>query len=355
MKRLQKFLSLLVLLLTTSGCGDVLYVSRLGWHQSTITFYSIPVEEVLAGEEVNALTKERIRFVQEVKRYGEERFGLRKTKNYSKFFEVKGPILHVITACERDRLCPYSWHFPIVGTVPYKSFFTAEEAIEEKALLDRKGYDTILQQAAAYSTLGWLKDPIFSNLLEWNEGALANLILHEMAHATVYFKDRTDFNEQLATFIGNQGAIDFLTERHGPESEEVKEAMDHQMDDHLLGNWAERAYQRLSDYYGREISKEEKLRGREALFQSILEDFQKIKGQFKTEAYRNVDAVGLNNAAVLAYRRYFCRLERFKALYHYFGGDLKKLVAFLKEIQASEEEPVSFLDRWVRERGIPRD
>jgi predicted aminopeptidase len=346
---------LLSLLLSAVGCGDILYLSRLGWHQSYITFHSVPVEELLGDEEAGPLTKEKLRFVQEVKRYGEENFGLRKTKNYSTFFEVKGPILHVITACEKDRLHAYSWDFPIVGKVTYKSFFRADEAFKEKNLLDRKGYDTFLQQAAAYSTLGWLKDPIFSSILEWNEGALANLILHEMAHATVYFKDRTDFNEQLATFIGNQGTIDFLTERYGPESKEVREAIDHQEDDLLFSDWTDQACQQLSAHYEREISKEEKLKGRRALFRSIEENFQKMKGQFKTDAYRNVDEVELNNAVLLAYRRYFYRLEKFEALYEYFGRDLKKVIAFLKEIRTSKEEPSSYLDRWMTEKAIPRD
>ena len=351
MRCFKRFL-LLLLLLSSMGCGDVLYLSRLGWHQSYITFHSVPVEELLRDEEAGPLTKEKLRFVQEVKRYGEKHFGLRKTKSYSKFFEVKGPILHVITACEKDRLHPYSWDFPIVGKVTYKSFFTADEALKEKDLLDRKGYDTFLQQAAAYSTLGWLKDPVFSSVLEWNEGALANLFLHEMAHATVYFKDRTDFNEQLATFIGNQGTINFLTERYGPESKEVREAIDHREDDLLFSGWTDQACQQLSAYYGREISKEEKLKGRESLFQSIQENFQKMKGQFKTEEYRNVDKMELNNAVLLAYRRYFYRLEKFEALYEYFGKDLKRVVAFLKEIHASKEEPSAFLDRWMTERGV---
>src|SRR4030042_6146319 len=169
MRCFKRFL-LLFLLLSSMGCGNVLYLSRLGWHQSYITFHSVPVEELLRDEEAGPLTKEKLRFVQEVKRFGEERFGLRKTKNYSKFFEVKGPVLHVITACEKDRLHLYSWDFPIVGKVTYKSFFRADEALKEKDLLDRKGYDTFLQQAAAYRPLGWLKDPIFSSLLEWNSG-----------------------------------------------------------------------------------------------------------------------------------------------------------------------------------------
>jgi predicted aminopeptidase len=343
---------LLFLLLSSMGCGDVLYLSRLGWHQGYITFHSVPVEEFLRDEEAGPLTKERVRYIQEVKRYGEERFGLRKTRNYSTVFEVKGPVLHVITASEKDRLHLYSWNFPIVGKVTYKSFFRADEALKEKDLLDRKGYDTFLQQAAAYSTLGWLKDPIFSSMTEWNEGALTQVILHEMVHATVYFKDRTDFNEQLATFIGNQGAIDFLTERYGPESKEVKEAIHHQEDDLLFSGWTDEACQQLSAYYGREISKEEKLKGREALFRSIQGNFQTMKGQFKTEAYRNVDEMELNNAVLLAYRRYFYRLEKFEVLYEYFGKDLKRVIKFFKEVQESKEAPDIFLERWMKERGL---
>jgi len=346
MKRLQKFLALMALLLSTSGCGNLLYLSKLGWHQSFVTFRSVPVQEILDDAQVDDLTKEKVHFIQEVKRCGEERFGLRKTKNYSTFFEVRKPVLHVITACEKDRLHPYSWNFPVVGKVTYKSFFTADEAIKEKDLLDRKGYDTFLQQAAAYSTLGWLKDPIFSSMMEWNEGLLAEVILHEMVHATVYFKDRTDFNEQLATFIGNQGAIDFLTERNGPESKEVREAIQRQEDDLLFSRWTDQACQELSAYYGRDISKEEKLKGREALFQSIQENFQKMKGQFKTVEYRNVGKMELNNAVLLAYRRYVYRLDKFEALYQTLGRDLRKVIEYFKMIKASDNKMVlsSFLE-----------
>ena len=106
---------------------------------------------------------------------------------------------------EKDQLKLFSWSFPIVGKVTYKGFFTQEGALKEKGGLDERGYDTYLQPSGAYSTLGWLKDPIFSSMLKWDDGTLANLILHEMAHATVYFKGKTDLNEQMATFIGNQG------------------------------------------------------------------------------------------------------------------------------------------------------
>jgi predicted aminopeptidase len=352
MRGFHRFLLLGISLIILNGCGNLLYLSKLGWHQSFVTFRSVPIQEVLEDQRADDLTKEKIRFIHEVKRYGEKRLGLKRTKSYSKFFEMEGPVLNVVTACEKDCLRLYHWDFPIVGRVTYKSFFTHEDALEEKRLLDQRGYDTCVQQAAAYSTLGWLKDPIFSSMLRWNEATLSNIILHEMTHATVYFKGETNFNEQIATFIGNRGAIDFLMETYGSKSKEVAEAIHSQEDDLLFSEWLDQAYQQLSDYYAKEISRDEKLRGREALFRSVQEAFKEIKGRFKTDFYQHLEMRELNNAILLAYRRYFHRLEKLEVLYEHFGRDLKRVIGFLKEIEASKKAPSSFLEQWMKEKGL---
>jgi predicted aminopeptidase len=103
--------------------------------------------------------KRKILLIREVKRYGEEKLGLTRTKSYSKYFEVKGPVLYAITASEKDCLRLYHWSFPIAGRVTYKSFFTKEDVLKEQRFLEARGYDTFIQGAGAYSTLGWLKDP----------------------------------------------------------------------------------------------------------------------------------------------------------------------------------------------------
>jgi predicted aminopeptidase len=224
--------------------------------------------------------------------------------------------------------------------VTYKGFFTRQDALKAKELLEGKEYDTFLQRAGAYSTLGWLKDPIFSSMLDWNDAALANLILHEMVHPTVYFKGETDFNEQMATFIGNRGAIEFLVEKYGPESKEVVEAIRNQEDDLLFSEWIDQACQRLSTYYAREISKDEKLRGRKEIFQSIKEEFREIKDQFKTDCYKDFEKLELNNAVLLAYRRYFHRLKKFEILYGQLGRDIRRVVEYFKTIQASGDKVV---------------
>src|SRR4030043_927896 len=148
MHSLNTFLFLLFLILLT-GCGNMLYLSKLGWHQSFITFQSIPNQEILENEKVDDKTKEKIHFIQEVKRFGEERLGLRRTKSYSKFFEVKGPVLYVITACEKDHLELHSWDFPIIGRETYKSFFTKDGVLKENRFLEQKGFDTLIQKVGA--------------------------------------------------------------------------------------------------------------------------------------------------------------------------------------------------------------
>jgi predicted aminopeptidase len=327
-----------LLLIFASGCGNLGYLSKMGWHQSSILFHRVPVEEILQDDAVGVATKEKIRFIQEVKRYGEERLGLKRTGSYEKVCEIKGPVLYVITASEKDRLQHYSWDFPIVGGVSYKSFFTHKDVLKEKQALEGKGFDTFVQRAPAYSTLGWLNDPIFSLMLEFDEVTLAHLILHEMVHATLYFKGKSDFNERSATFIGNRGAIVFLAEKYGPESKEVLEAVHTQEDDLLFSKWVEGACRQLSGYYGKEISAEEKLRGREEIFRSIREDFRGMKVQFKTDCYGDFEKIELNNAVLLAYRRYFHRLEKFETLYHQMGKDLGKVIEFLKKVQNSGEK-----------------
>jgi len=333
-------------------CGKLLYLSKLGWHQSYITFHSVPIEEVLNDERLNGDAKGKILFIQEVKRFGEEKLGLTKTKSYSKYFEAKDPILHVITASEKDRLQLYHWDFPITGRVTYKSFFTKEDVLKEKQCLEAKGYDTFVQKAGAYSTLGWLKDPIFSSMLQWDEATLADLILHEMTHATIYFKGQTDLNEQVATFVGNRGAIDFLIDKYGQGSKEVLEAIHSQEDDLLFSRWIDQACRQLSGFYAQQISTDEKLKGREGLFQRLKEDFKEKKAFFKTESYENFEKADLNNAVFLAYRRYFHRLENLQALYEYLGKDLRKAIQFFGKIQASKEDPSSYLERWMKEKEI---
>lgn len=341
--------SLLSLFLFLSGCGGFSYVCHLGWHQGAILYHSRPLADVLEREGIDPAVKAKILFVLDVKRFGEERLGLRRTKSYSTFLETAGPVLFVVTASKKDRLELRSWSFPILGKVTYKGFFSYEKARREKNRLEREGLDTFVQAVAAYSTLGWFKDPIFSSMLDWQRSTLANVIFHEMAHATLYLKGETSFNEQFATFVGNRATIDFLRERYGPTSAELRRALDEQEDDLLFSRWISGACERLSNFYRQEISKEEKTKGREEIFQALKEDFRKTRSLFKTDCYPDLEKTKLNNAVLLAFRRYFDKLDRFEALYETLGRDLRKVVDYFLDLRAKGTE--RDWAPWIKEDG----
>jgi predicted aminopeptidase len=145
--------------------------------------------------------------------------GLKDTDNYRTLYDQKGEeVMWVVTACEPFRLEPKLWHFPIVGTVPYKGFFNKEDAIALARELEAQGYDVSVRNPGGWSTLGWFTDPILSGMLGRSEGDLASLIIHEMSHATIFVKDSVDFNENLASFIGDRGAEYFLISKYGRNS-----------------------------------------------------------------------------------------------------------------------------------------
>jgi predicted aminopeptidase len=338
------FTGALLSLLFLTGCGNLLYLSSLGWHQARITFKSVPVRKVLEGDRLEEAGKAKIRFILDVKRFGEDRLGLRRTGNYTTFFEIQGPVLHVLTACAKDRLEPLRWRFPIAGTVAYKGYFSRPAALREKAALDRAGYDTLVLGAGAYSTLGWLRDPIFSPMLRWKESALASLILHEMTHGTLYFPGDTEASEQVATFVGNRGAIEFLTFKHGADSKPVQEAIEAQEDDLLFGSWIDGACRRLERLYAEPVSREEKLVRRGKVFSALREEYLQLRERFRSGAHEGFGEREINNAVLLAYRCYYHRLDRYERYYEQAGRDLPGMIERLKKAKAGGKTPADLFE-----------
>src|SRR4030042_1218884 len=62
-----------------------------------------------------------------------------------------------------------------------------------------------------------------------------------------------------------------------------------------------------------------------------------LKARFKTDGYADFEKRDLNNAVLLAYRRYFHDLEKFEAFYQKTGSDLRKVIEFFLKVQASED------------------
>jgi predicted aminopeptidase len=215
-------LSLLIIFLAYHY-DSTIYAYRQAKGQLNIIYNTRPVSEVLADKSFPDSLKNRIQLIQEIKQFAIDSLGLNPSENYTTFYDQhQKPILWVMTACEPFELKAKKWHFPIIGTFSYKGHFEKNIADEEITELQKQNFDTQLNEVSAWSTLGYLKDPILSSMLDKSEGRLAALIIHELTHGTLFVKNNLEFNENLADFIGDYGAIRFLEAKFGKDSKEIK-------------------------------------------------------------------------------------------------------------------------------------
>ncbi|MBA3901938.1 MAG: aminopeptidase, partial [Bacteroidetes bacterium] len=195
--------------------------------QLAILLNTQPIEEVLADPAFPDSLKTKLILIQEIRAFAVDSIGINPSENYTTFYDQKGKdILWVLTACEPYELKAYEWTFPLLGAVQYKGFFDLEKGKKEEEKILNSGLDGGLGRVGAWSTLGFFKDPVLSNMLAYEDGNLANLIIHELTHGTLFVKGDVEFNENLANFIGDQGAIRFLKQRYGEESAELKEYLE---------------------------------------------------------------------------------------------------------------------------------
>ena len=218
--------------------------------QLNILWNSRPIDEVLSDSKIHDTIKQKLILIQEIKAFAVDSLGIKKSKNYTTYFDQQNkPLLYVLTGAAEFEMKNYEWSFPFLGRVSYKGFFKEEAGMLEEKELIKNGYDTDLGTVGAWSTLGWFNDPILSGMLKRNEGNLANLIIHELTHGTLYVKDNVEFNENLASFIGEKGAIEFLKHKYGEESLELKIYRENKSDDEIFSNYILKGANQLDSLY----------------------------------------------------------------------------------------------------------
>ena len=309
-----------------SGC-QIGYITKQGIEQLRLLSERKPVSEILDDPDTDPVIKQRIRLVQEVRRFGVEELGLRPSKAYRSYIEIDGNVVaYVASASRKDRLEPFYWTFPVVGRFNYKGFFHRKDAEAQLEKLKAEGYDTYLGGASAYSSLGWFSDPLYSSMLRMDEIDLVYTILHEMVHGTVYFPDETDFNEQLATLAGWEGALAFWTSERGPDSPEAKRTEKAIETEKRMAAFLSQAHDLLSAYYDSPITRSEKIEERGRIFTEIEERLDAVCPFLTPQRCAALQAMTWNNASVLALWRYRYDTGRLEELYERLGRNPKALI-----------------------------
>lgn len=173
-----------------------------------------PVEEVRSAPDTPERLREQLALVERVRDFATE-LDLEVGEQYTSYVSWPGDrIVTTVVAARPGEVEPAGFRFPIVGEVPYKGFFDRPSAETEARALRERGFDVCVVAVSAYSTLGWLDDPVTAPMLQRNDARLVETLLHELVHATVFVPSQPEFNEGVARFIGQEAMARFYGDRN---------------------------------------------------------------------------------------------------------------------------------------------
>ena len=298
--------------------------------QFEILWQAKSIEETLADPEFPDSLKQNLILVEEIKRYAVDSLGLTASDNYTTIYDQKGKeILWVVSACEPYEFKPRMWSFPIIGSFSYKGFFDLEKAKALSSELKEEGLDIHVRSVSGWSTLGWFKDPILSNMLTDSPGELANTIIHELTHGTIFVPDSMTFNENLATFIGNKGAEKFLKDKYGSESIEYTEYFTGKQDSKKFTQYIVREVKQLDSLYNSILTFSDSLRQvrKDTAIKKLVSGLQNVDFINKERYAKIYKQYTPNNAYFISFLDYRVRQDEFEKRYvEEFAGDLREFI-----------------------------
>lgn len=345
----------LVLSVPMVGCDGLQYVAHVTEGQFAVQGDLESIDAVLASERLSEDESNKLQVAVAARNFAADVMGLRVGDSYTRFYDAGAdPLAFNLTAVRQDALTPQTWEFPILGEVPYLSFFDEGYLREVQAELDADGFDTFTYELDAYSTLGVFEDPIRSPMLRRGVISLSDTIIHELLHNTVWRSNATTFNESLATFVGRQGAIEFLAAYYGEDSGWPETAVAYFADLDTAAQFLADFADELAEYYASDLSSAAKIAGREALWEAARERF--VNEVQPTLNYPDIFTYGTmqtNNAWLLGSVRYNSDRQVFADVYDATGRDWRATIEVFTAAAQADDEPVAYLDAWLaKQRAV---
>ena len=351
LRRIHNCLYALILLLCT-GCSPI-YVLRASIEEARILSRRRPLADVQRDPATSDTIRHKLDVVIQARAFAEHELGLRAGESFTTYSWVESDtLLMVLSAARKDRFEQFTWWFPVVGRVPYKGYFKFQQAYDAAAALEKAGYDAYVRPSGAFSTLGWFNDPLLNTVLRYGDVSLASTVIHELLHNTVFIPSNVSFNESFANFVGDVGAATFYCAREGTTSRRCTLARDVWSDNLVFGKHLSDLVAALEELYNRPgLSSADKVRMREQVFEDSRKRFQtEVRPKLRTTAYTDFDREPLNNAALIATRLYYDRLDLFEAMYDKHKQNLPETIRVIVQIaKANPSDPFAALARAVTE------
>lgn len=333
----------------TAACSP-LYVIRAGIAEAKILRARRPIPDVILDPATDARTQGVLTLVREARQFAIDSLGLDPGESYTSYSELESDtLLMVLSAAQADELRPKTWWFPIVGHVPYRGYFDFDKAAREEEKLVEEGLDTYLRPSGAFSTLGWLPDPLLSTTLRQDDVGVVETVIHELAHGRLFVGSRVRFNESYANFVGAVGAALFFCTRPGGGYDTVKchRAQGRWRDMVRFSDFLDPLIVELQELYAERdtVERDVLLQRRDEIFERARATFtEEVQPTFEASTYSTFLTQPLNNATLLGRMRYYHRLADFEAYLSQRGEHLRTAIDDLAARANEVDDPFTLLD-----------
>ncbi len=331
-------LVLLLVLALLAGCTTLGYYGQAVRGHLELTFKRRSIDRLLAADDTPAALRERLAFVREARSFAIRELALPDSGSYTDYADLERDVtVWLVVAAPEFSLEPKRWCYPIAGCLSYRGYFRRDAAEREAARLAADGLETTLSPAIAYSTLGFMDDPVLNTMLAYDDLALAGLLFHELAHEVVFVSGDTVFNESFATAVEKLGRDRFAaslgvsTEADDAAVRAEREAAFTAL---LLEVRAE-----LEALYGSDVPESEMAAEKTAIGAALSDRYEVFKEVW--DGYTGFDhwfAEGPpNNARLSLVATYELEVPAFEALFDAVGQDFTAFYAEVEELAGVPE------------------
>ena len=213
LKKVLKLVILITLLLTLGvSCAKFNYLYEQGMGQMSLLSAGKDNKEVLKNVRVGKTQKEKIKKIEELKKYFYNYWGKKETRIYSQTTMLKQKaVTYLVIVSPHFEIKAMDNCFPLMGCFPYLGFFSLNSAKEFAKEQETEDKVTWIRPVYAYSTLGYFTDTILSSFFEYDNFELSELIFHELFHTIFFVKNQVDLNENLAMYFSEGMQEEYYT------------------------------------------------------------------------------------------------------------------------------------------------
>jgi predicted aminopeptidase len=318
-----KYIAIGFIALFLSSCIDVPYYFHSSWGHAKIMMKRQSITGLIESPDTPDEMKNKLRSVLLMQRFAVDDLYLPDAGSYLELVQLESPyVAWNVYLTPEFSLTPHTWCFPLIGCVSYRGYFSEEKAKKFSATYRLKGFDVYVGPVLAYSTLGWFKDPLFSPLLQWPEERLAGLIFHELAHARLYIKNDTTFNESFAAVVEREGVKRWLKKRG--LTDRIKSDSEERITREPFLKVVSSARQKLGALYRSSVDDREKRLRKIEIFKEMLTLYREIKGgEDATDSREEWLATDMNNAKLASVTIYNDYVPAFENLLLIVDGDME--------------------------------